>query len=163
MRIVFASDHAGYALKEALKPFVESLGYEIEDKGAFTLDEDDDYVPFIQAAAAAVSADPENVRGVVLGGSGMGEAMVSNRFKGVRCAVFYTPALPPGAADIEGRMSSDPLEIIKLTREHNDANMISLGSRFLTKKQAQEAVEKFLATPFSGAERHLRRVRMIDE
>jgi ribose 5-phosphate isomerase B len=163
MKIVVASDHAGFALKEALKPFIESLGHEVEDKGAFTLDENDDYVPFIQAAAKAVSADPENVRGVVLGGSGMGEAMVSNRFKGVRCAVFYTPALPPGAADVEGRTSSDPLEILKLTREHNDANMLSLGARFLTRKQAQEAVEKFLKTPFSGAERHARRVRMIDE
>ncbi len=163
MKVVFAADHAGYHLKEALKPFVESLGYEIEDKGAFSFDENDDYVPFIKAAAEEVAKDPESVRGIVLGGSGMGEAIVSNRFKGVRCAVFYTPALPPGAADVEGRASSDPLEILKLTREHNDANMLSLGARFLTRTQAQEAARKFLETPFPAAERHARRVTMIDE
>ncbi|MEK9177428.1 MAG: RpiB/LacA/LacB family sugar-phosphate isomerase, partial [Patescibacteria group bacterium] len=74
MKVVFAADHAGYHLKEALKPFVESLGYEIEDKGAFSFDENDDYVPFIKAAAEEVAKDPESVRGIVLGGSGMGEA-----------------------------------------------------------------------------------------
>ena len=162
MKVVFASDHAGFDLKESVKQFVAGLGYEVDDKGALAFDPEDDYVPFIRAAAEEVAKDSEHTRGIVFGGSGMGEAIVSNRVKGVRCAVFYTPALPPGAADVEGRVSSDPLEIVKLTREHNDANMLSLGARFLTKKQAQEATEKFLTTPFSGG-RHERRVKMIDE
>lgn len=146
MRVVFAADHAGYPLKEILKPFVASLGYEVEDVGAFSLDPEDDYVPFMKAAAGKVAADPANVRAITIGGSGQGEAMVPNRYRGVRAAVYY------GGAP----------EIVTLSREHNDANILSLGARFLTEEQAMAAVKTWLETPFSGAARHARRIRMID-
>ena len=92
MKVVFAADHAGYPLKEVLKPFVASLGYEIEDVGAHALDPEDDYVSFMKVAAAKVAADPENTHGITIGGSGQGEAIVPNRFKGVRAGDHHALA-----------------------------------------------------------------------
>lgn len=157
MKIVFAADHAGFPLKEILKPFVASLGYEIEDVGAHVLDNADDYVPFMKAAAKKVSADPENTRGITIGASGQGEALVPNRYKGVRAIVYYGPAAHP-QIDAEGKT----LDVISSSREHNDANVLSLGSRFLTETEAKDAVKKWLETPFGGGERHARRIKMID-
>lgn len=157
MKIVFAADHAGFPLKEILKPFVASLGYEIEDVGAHALDNADDYVPFMKAAAEKVSADPENTRGITIGASGQGEALVPNRYKGVRAIVYYGPAAHP-QIDAEGKT----LDVISSSREHNDANVLSLGSRFLTEIEAKDAVKKWLETPFGGGERHARRIKMID-
>lgn len=145
MKIFFAADHAGFELKNALLIYVRELGYEVEDCGAHELDPADDYPDFISIAAKAVSADPEN-RAIVLGGSGQGEAMVANRFKNVRAALYY------GGVD----------EIVRLSREHNNANILSLGARFVSEVEAKEAVKLFLSTDFNNEERHVRRITQID-
>lgn len=158
MKVYFAADHGGFALKEMLIPFVQSLGYETEDCGAFALDTNDDYPVFIQAAAKKVAADPANSRGIVVGASGQGEAFAANRFKGVRAVVYYgEPARQQ--TDADGKV----LDMITSTRNHNDSNVLSLGGRFLTEEEAKAAVQTWLATPFSGLERHERRHRMVDE
>ncbi len=145
MKVFFASDHAGFELKEKLKEYAAGLGYEIKDFGAFTYDEKDDYPDFVRKVAEAVADDPEHSRGIILGGSGQGEAMVANRFKNVRAAV----------------LNHFSEEIIKLSREHNDANVLSLGARFLGEEEAKKAVKLWLETKFSGEERHKRRIRKI--
>lgn len=147
MKIYFATDHAGFELKNVLVEYVKTLGFEVEDCGAKSFDKEDDYPDFIALAAKAVSLDPINSKAIVLGGSGQGEAVVSNRFSGVRAVVYY----------------GKNLEIIKLSREHNDANILSLGARFLTADEAKEAVKLWLETPFSGEERHLRRIQKIEQ
>ncbi len=147
MKIYFASDHAGFELKNALLAMVsEEMGLAVEDCGAFSLDQEDDYPDFVKMAAAAVSDNPEENLAIILGGSGMGEAMAANRFVGVRAAVYY---------------GGNP-EIISLSREHNDSNVLSLGARFLTEEEAREAVTLWLEAPFSGDERHIRRIEKID-
>ncbi len=158
MKVVFAADHAGFPLKEVLKPYVASLGYEVADVGAHSLDMADDYVPFMKSAAQEVASDPEHTRAITIGASGQGEALVPNRYKGVRAIVYYGPASQP-QIDASGK----ELDIIASSREHNDANVLSLGARFMTEDQAKDAVKRWLETPFSGGERHARRVRMIDE
>lgn len=147
MKIFIGSDHAGFKLKEKLISFLIGEGHEVVDKGAFKLEEGDDYPEFISKVAEEVSKDPVNSRGIVLGGSGEGEAMVANRYKGVRAAEYY----------------GGPLEIVKLSREHNDANVLSLGARFISEEEARAAVKIWLSTRFSGDERHVRRVKEIDE
>ena len=142
MTIYLATDHAGFELKEKIKKFLIEKKYEVKDFGAFLYDENDDYPDFVKLAAEAVSKNPVLSRGIVLGGSGQGEAMVANRYKGVRAAVLY-------------KLDES---IIKLSREHNDANVLSLGARFLEEKDAIKAVELWLNTPFSGEERHSRRI-----
>lgn len=147
MKIIFAADHAGFTLKEALVPFVrDELGYEVEDLGAHELDPLDDYPDFMHRVGTAVAEDHNNVRGIILGGSGVGEAIVVNRYKGVRAVAYY----------------GGNLDIITLSREHNDANVLSLGARFLTVEDARTAVKLWLETPFSGDERHTRRIKKID-
>ena len=163
MKVYLATDHTGLELKEKIKSHLTQKGYEVEDCGAYEYDKDDDYPDFISKAAAGVSKDPENSRGIIFGGSGQGEAMVANKFKGVRCAVFYTPAVPVHAADITGRMSTDPFEMLRLTREHNGANILSIGFRFLKEEDTFKAVEAWLNTPDPKDERHIRRVDKIKE
>lgn len=141
MKIYIGSDHAGYELKEKLKTYLSSLKYEVEDCGAFTLDNDDDYPDFIQPVAEKVTQNPESF-GIILGGSGQGEAMCANRVTGVRASVYY----------------GGTLDMIRITREHNNANILSLGTRFITEEEAEQAVELFLATKFSDDPRHLRRL-----
>jgi ribose 5-phosphate isomerase B len=145
MIIYIGSDHAGYQLKESLKPFLMDIGYEVEDMGADVLDKTDDYPDFIKPVAKAVSENTGSL-GIILGGSGQGEAMQANRFKGVRAAVYY----------------GDNLEIIKLSKEHNNANILSLGARFMDEEKAKEAVKIWLETSFSGEEKHKRRIDKID-
>lgn len=159
MKIYIGSDHTGYELKGKLKKYLEEmgLGYEVIDKGAFESNIDDDYPDFIKPVAEAVAEESGSL-GVIIGGSGQGEAMCANRVLGVRAAVFYGEALPQGAVDVKGEQSVDPYEIIKLARFHNDANVLSLGVRFLSEDQAKFATELFLATKFSGEERHVRRL-----
>ena len=159
--IYLASDHAGFELKGKIAEFLKQEGYEITDCGAFEYDKDDDYPDFIGKAAEEVSKDPENNKAIVFGGSGQAEMMVANKYKGVRAALFYSPAIPTGAADITGRKSDNPYEIIRLTREHNNANVLSLGVRFLTEEQAKEAVKIWLKASFPGDERHVRRIEKI--
>jgi ribose 5-phosphate isomerase B len=142
--IFLATDHRGFALKEKIKTWLAEWGYACEDFGAYALDENDDYPEFIARAAKAVSENPDH-RGIILGGSGQGEAMVANKFKGVRVAVYY----------------GGPDDIIKLSREHNDANMLSIGASFVDQGTAKEVIKLWLDTPFSNEERHVRRLGQI--
>lgn len=160
MKVYFATDHAGFELKGQLIGFVKGLGYEAEDCGPFSFDKDDDYPDWISKAAQKVSENPESF-GIVFGGSGQGEGIVANKFNNVRCAVFYSLALPTEAIDITGASSTDPYEILKLTRAHNNSNMLSIGIRFLTHEQIEKAIKIFLESPFTGEERHLRRIEKI--
>ena len=161
--VYLATDHAGFELKEKIKEFLKGEGFEIEDCGAFEFDKNDDYPDFISKAAEAVSKDPQNSKAIIFGGSGQAEMMTANKYKGVRAALFYSPAIPAGAADAAGRMSDNPYEIIRLTREHNNANILSLGVRFLTEGQAKQAVKMWLKEPFPGDERHVRRIEKIQK
>ncbi|MGE5041687.1 MAG: RpiB/LacA/LacB family sugar-phosphate isomerase [Candidatus Levyibacteriota bacterium] len=160
MQIFLANDHTGVEYKNEVKNFLQQKGYEVEDCGAYTFDKDDDYPDFISKAAQGVSKNPGAV-GFIFGGSGQGEQMVANKFKGVRCALFYSPAKATDSIDISGNTSDDPFEIIKLTRIHNNANMLSFGVRFLSKETVLTAIDIFLTTEFSKEERHLRRVDKI--
>lgn len=144
--IYVASDHAGFEMKEKLKAYLAELGYQAEDMGAFSYDEQDDYPDFILSVAKAIANDPEQSRGIILGGSGQGEAMVANRIKGVRATVLYYYNE----------------NIIRLSREHNNANVLSLGARFLNDEEAKRAVKLWLEAPFPGDERHKRRINKID-
>jgi ribose 5-phosphate isomerase B len=141
MKIHLATDHAGFEHKESLKAYLLSKGYEVIDHGAKELNEGDDYPGFISSAAKAVIADPES-RAIVFGGSGEGEAMVANRFKGVRAAVYY----------------GGNKDILVFSRAHNDANILSLGARFLVEEEVNEAADIWLQTEFSGDDRHVRRL-----
>ncbi len=162
MKVFFASDHAGFDLKHTLIEFVKNIGHETEDCGPFSFDPHDDYPDFIGIAAKRVCENPEIVRAIIIGGSGEGEAIVANRYRGVRAAVFYGGARSIGSVDISGGQSADSYEIVRLMREHNDANILSLGARFVSKDEACEAVRVFLATPFSHEERHIRRIKKMD-
>lgn len=146
MTIYLAADHAGFQLKEKIKARLRAAGYQVEDQGAFKLTPGDDYPDFVSITARLVAANPEESRAIVFGGSGQGEAMVANREPGVRAAVYY------GGDE----------RIIALSREHNDANILSLGARFLSEEEAWQAVESWLETAFSNNERHTRRINKID-
>lgn len=147
--IYLGSDHAGFELKEEIKKHLLGQGKEVEDLGAFELNEEDDYPDFIVPVAKKVAlrqAQGENdVFGIVFGGSGQGEAIAANRIKGVRAAVYY----------------GGDTEIVRLSRVHNNANILSLGARFLTKEQALEAAKLWLETPFEGGH-HKRRIEKIE-
>jgi ribose 5-phosphate isomerase B len=162
MKVYFAADHAGFEIKNQLLAYVrDELGHEIEDCGAFSYDANDDYPAIIAGAAKKLSADAlsgKDSRAIIAGGSGQGEAMVANRFRGVRCALYYGKA-PREQTD----MSGNQLDMLSSSRAHNDANALSLGLRFLTLDEAKAAVYEWLAAPFPAEERHARRVKQIDE
>lgn len=145
MKIFLASDHAGFELKEALTPFLRERGYEVEDLGPSTLEPNDDYPDYLVLLGHRVAAEKGSM-GIGIGGSGQGEAIAVNRVKGARAAVYY----------------GGPKEIITLSREHNDANVLSLGARFISIDEAKEAVVLWLTTNFSGDERHVRRIAKLD-
>ncbi len=163
MKIYIGSDHAGYELKEKIKEFLSNLDsyYEVIDRGAFEYDASDDYPDFVRLVADDV-ANTEGSFGIILGGSGQGEAICANRIKGVRAAVFYSPAVAKGAVDIKGQQSVDPFEIVKLARIHNDANVLSLSVRFLSEDEIKFAIELFLKIEFKSEERHARRIKKLD-
>jgi ribose 5-phosphate isomerase B len=144
MRVHLGCDHAGFELKEALKEHLVTLGHEPVDHGAVDYVATDDYPPYCFAAAEAVVADPGSL-GVVLGGSGNGEQIAANKVRGVRCALAWS------------------LETAQLAREHNDANVVSLGARMHDPATALAIVEVFLATPFSQDPRHERRIALLGE
>lgn len=162
MKVYFASDHAGFQVKNLLLEYVKGLGdYEVEDCGAATFDENDDYPPIIANAARKLSEDVRagrDSRAIVFGASGQGEAMVANRFEGVRCALYYGPA-PSTQID----MSNKRLDMLSSTREHNNANALSLGARFLPFDDTKLVVRDWLKKPFGGEERHARRIKEIDQ
>jgi ribose 5-phosphate isomerase B len=141
-------------MKEELKSFLETLEYEVVDHGAYEYDEDDDYPDFIYPVAESVAIDSQSF-GIILGGSGQGEAICANRIKGIRATVFNGQYEP-----VDGR--EVPNEIV-LSREHNDANVLSLGAKFISIAEAKEAVELWLETDFSGDERHVRRIQKIEK
>lgn len=143
--IYIGSDHAGFELKEKLKEYLVSLKYEVGDKGAFKLDNEDDYPDFIIPTAEAVSKNKGSF-GIVLGGSGQGEQISANKVAGVRACGYY----------------GGNLEIVRLSREHNDTNILSLGARFIQDSEAKEAVKIFIETKFSGDERHIRRINKLE-
>ena len=145
MKIHLATDHAGLELKEKVKLYLSDLNYEVIDHGAYEYDALDDYPDFIFPCANAVSNDPKS-KGIILGGSGQGEAMAANRVKGVRAAVFY----------------NGPDEIIKLSRQHNNANILSLGARFMSEEEMYKIIEVWLSTDFESG-RHQRRIEKLDE
>jgi ribose 5-phosphate isomerase B len=146
MKIYLGTDHAGLDLKEYVKKFLlEEMNYDVEDKGALVFDALDDYPDYIMPVAQAVAkdrADGQESFGIIFGKTGQGEAMVANRTKGVRCAVYY----------------GGPMDIITLSRTHNNANMLALGGRFLSDIDAKVAVNAWLSTAFLGDERHMRRL-----
>jgi ribose 5-phosphate isomerase B len=142
MKIAIGSDHAGYRYKEEIKRFLTGQGHEVQDFGTHSEDSVD-YPLFIRPAAEAVAAGTCE-RGIVLGGSGNGEAMAANRLRGIRCALCWTP------------------ESARLARLHNDANMISLGERMMPLETALEIVRIWLETPFEGG-RHVRRIQLLDQ
>lgn len=161
--IYFSSDHAGFAMKHALMEHVRTLGYETEDLGPLELDPEDDYPDFIlplaKRVAEEIGRDGDGAaRGIVIGGSGQGEAMCANRVPGIRTAVFYGKVRAADTLDVGGGHSKDGFDIVRLVRRHNDANVLSLGARFISGEEADEAVRIFLDTPFSGDERHMRRI-----
>lgn len=160
MKIYLASDHAGFEVKNALVSYIQSLGHEVEDCGAHTLDIFDDYPAFVAEAARKLAEDVaagKDSRAIVAGGSGQGEAMVANRFKGVRCALYYGTT---GREQTD--MGGNVLGMLASTREHNDANALSLGLRFLSEDEAKAAVKVWLETTFGREERHVRRIGQIE-
>lgn len=161
MKVYLATDHTGLELKNKIKIQLQNDGFDVEDCGAFEYDGDDDYPDWIGKAAEKVSQSPDTSRGIILGGSGQGEAMVANKFKNVRCALFYTPTLATQPINIEGDKSTDPFEILKLSRVHNGANMLSIGFRFVRDEDVLKAIKLWLETPNPTAERHLRRIEKI--
>lgn len=163
MKIYFAADHAGFALKNALIEHVRTLGYEAEDMGAFSQNPDDDYPDFVTTCAKKVAEEcsaggDDSARGILIGGSGQGEAMAANRISGIRAAVFYGPRQVTESLDIEGGRSEDGLDAVRLPRMHNNANILSIGARFVSGNDADEAIRIFLETPFSDSPRHARRL-----
>ena len=154
MKIYIGADHAGFDLKNVLIDFLTERGHEVTDRGAYTLDLEDDYPDFIIPVARAV-ADGIAERGIIIGGSGQGEAITANRFANVRAVVFNGQYIPT-----DGRVA--PNEIV-LSREHNDANILSLGARFLSIDEAKNATLLWLETAFSGEERHVRRLKKMEE
>jgi ribose 5-phosphate isomerase B len=141
MKIAIGSDHAGFKYKEEIKQFLAELGHVVDDFGTDS-EKPVDYPLFIRPVALAVAGGAAE-RGIVLGGSGNGEAMAANRVKGVRCALCWN------------------IESARLARQHNDANMLSLGQRMITEEAALEIVRTWIETPFEGG-RHLRRIQLLD-
>lgn len=156
-KVHIGSDHAGFELKETIKEWLEQNHYEVVDHGAYEFDEEDDFPEFIEPVAREVSLDP-NSKGIILGGSGQGEAMLANRFPGIRAALYY------GSPDkIQTDAKGNELSMIVSTRHHNNANVLSLGARFLEEVEALEAVQLWLETAFSGEDRHARRLEELDQ
>ena len=141
--IVLATDHAGFELKEHVKRFLIKKGYDIKDFGALEYDGLDDYPDFILPAAKYISE--HKLIGIIFGGSGQGEAMAANRINGIRAAVFY----------------NGPDEIVELSRLHNNANILSIGARFVSNQEVEKVIELWLSTDFEEG-RHAKRINKLD-
>jgi ribose 5-phosphate isomerase B len=135
MNIALSTDHAGFEQLKDIQFFLESIGHTCINFGPKTLNLTDDYP----------------------------EAMAANRLKGIRCGVFYGPTVVGRIIDANGRVSSSPYEIVRLSRMHNDANMLSIAARFVTLNDIQQVIRLWLDTPFSGEERHARRIKKLDD
>jgi ribose 5-phosphate isomerase B len=160
MNVYLATDHAGFETKNALVAFLKSKGYDAIDCGPFAYDKDDDYPELIAIAARKLQEDVRqgiDSRAIVMGASGQGEAMVANRFRGVRCALYYG-APQTSQTDAAGKQ----LNMIQSVREHNNANCLSLGARFLSQEDIEQVVLEWLSIDFPREERHARRIDQID-
>ena len=147
MHIYFAGDHAGFEMKQEIMDFARSLGHTIEDLGPREPKAGDDYPDYVFPLARAVAGKPSTkVRGIVVAGSGQGEIIAMNRVRGVRAALFC----PCNT------------ELVKASRDHNDSNIFSIGARFCTLEEAKKGITVWLETPFSNEERHVRRLKKID-
>src|SRR5262245_48534068 len=144
MRVYLGSDHAGFELKQAIIEHLRTSGHEPIDCGAFTYDAEDDYPAFCISAAEKTVADPDSL-GIVIGGSGNGEQIAANKVPGARCALAWS------------------VETARLAREHNNAQLIGIGGRMHTTEEALAIVDAFLATPWSGEQRHQRRIDILSE
>ncbi len=145
MKILLASDHAGFELKNQIKEFLNSEGFTVEDMGAHTYNKEDDYPEIMIPVAMRVLSD-NNTKAIIFGKSGQGEAMIVNRFPGIRAIVYH----------------GKNLEILRLGREHNDSNILSIGAGFVEFEEAREAVRLWISTSFSNEERHIRRIEQMD-
>ena len=154
MKIYIGTDHAGFELKEKLKVYISDLGYEVIDKGPFSYDANDDYPDLIRPVAEAVATDHGSM-GVILGGSGQGEAMCANRVPGARAGVYY------GGAKKQTDISGNVIDMVTSMREHNNANIISIGARFMDESEVKDAVKQFLRAPFPDNVRHARRINKL--
>lgn len=153
MKIFIGTDHAGYVLKEKLVSSLKLQGYEVIDKGAYDYNEEDDYPDFVIPVAKEISKDSENVKGIILGATGEGEAICANRFPNVRAVVYY------GQSECVVDAEAD---VILRSRQHNNANILSLGARYFTEENVMNIVNLWLKTSFTNEERHVRRLRKID-
>jgi ribose 5-phosphate isomerase B len=142
MKVYLATDHAGFELKEEIKKYLLKQSFEVEDLGAYAFTPGDDYPNFISKVGEAIENSPEDF-GIIFGKSGTGEEIVANKFKNVRAVLGFSE------------------ENVRLSRIHNNANVLSLGSQFETLKKAKELVEVFLKTSFSNDPRHVRRIEEI--
>lgn len=142
MRIAIGSDHAGFTYKEKIREFLAEQGHQVQDLGTYS-EESVDYPQWIRPVAEAV-ANGEYQRGIVLGGSGNGEAIVANKVRGIRCTLCWN------------------VESAKFARQHNDANVLSIGQRLVSEQTALEVVDAWLNTEFEG-ERHERRIKQIEQ
>lgn len=147
MTIHFASDHAGFELKNTLLTYVrDKYGYDVVDHGANVYEQEDDYPDYIRLASQAVASASGTDRAIILGGSGQGEAMMANRYKGIRAALYY----------------GGTMDIVRLSREHNDSNVLSLGARFVSPELAKAAVDIWLNTDSAQDEKYKRRNSKLD-
>jgi len=144
--IHLATDHAGFEMKESVKDWLLSEGFKVTDHGAEELDPLDDFNDFITKAAIAVSKKPTQTKGIIFGGSGQGEAMMANRFKKIRATVYY------GGNE----------QIVVLSREHNNANVLSLGARFMTHSHAKKVIWNWIHGEASKEKKYVRRNRKLD-
>jgi len=142
--IYIVTDHAGFELKNQIVEYLKAKGSAVEDCGPFAYDKEDDYPDLIYPCAMKVACGGPEDRGIILGMSGQGEAIVANKARGIRAVVY----------------NCENLEIIRLSRQHNDANVLSLGAKFLSMDHLKEAIDLWLATPFEGG-RHQRRIDKI--
>lgn len=154
MKIFIGTDHAGFGLKEKLVEFLKAQEYDVVDKGAYEYNEGDDYPDFVVPVAREVSKDSDNTRGIILGATGEGEAIAANKFPHVRAVVYYG----------EGNcVVDDEADVIVRSRQHNNSNILSLGARYHTEETMLSSVSLWLKTPYSGDERHVRRLGKIDQ
>lgn len=145
-KILLATDHAGFELKQIVKAYLEKENYEVQDLGAMQYDKDDDYPVYMKKVGEIMSVDTGSYKAIIFGKTGNGEAIDANRYPHVRAVVWY----------------GGNMDVIKLSREHNDANVLSIGAGFVGENEALEAIKLWLNTDFSHEGRHERRISQID-
>ncbi len=146
-KILLATDHAGFEIKEEIKIILKKNNLEFEDYGALKYNKTDDYPDFISKVSKKISENPDEFLGIILGGSGQGEAIVANRFSNIRAIVYY----------------GGSYDILTLSKEHNNANILSLGARFIKKKDLEKIILIWIQTKFTNENRHLRRIKKIEK